>query len=135
MINNAGIVSGKKILENSDFMIKKTLEVNTLAHLYTIREFLPGMIKMNRGHVVSIASMAGTVGSPGLADYCASKFGAFGIDESLRTELKKIGSNIKTTCICPFYINTGMFEGAKGIRLFNILDQHWVVWRIITAIR
>jgi len=44
LINNAGIVSGKSILENSDFMIKKTIEVNTIAHLYTIREFLPDMI-------------------------------------------------------------------------------------------
>lgn len=44
LLNNAGIVSGKTILEISDFMMKKTLEVNTLAHLYTIREFLPDMI-------------------------------------------------------------------------------------------
>lgn len=37
LINNAGIVSGKKLLDNSDFMMKKVLEVNTLAHLYTMR--------------------------------------------------------------------------------------------------
>ena len=59
MINNAGIVSGKTILENSDFMMKKTLEVNTLAHLYTIREFLPDMIRSKKGHIVAIASVAG----------------------------------------------------------------------------
>lgn len=122
LINNAGIVSGKKILENSDFMMQKTLEVNTLSHLYTIREFMPDMIKNNRGHIVSIASVAGTIGSPGLADYCASKFGAFGIDESLRLECKKLNYNIKTTCICPFFINTGMFDGAKSRFPFKILD-------------
>ncbi len=44
LINNAGIVSGKKVLENSEFMIEKTLQVNTLAHLWTIRAFLPGML-------------------------------------------------------------------------------------------
>ena len=91
LINNAGIVSGKTILENSDFMMRKTLEVNTLAHLYTIREFLPDMLKIKKGHIVSTASVAGTVGTPGLSDYCASKFGAFAIDECLRTELKKNG--------------------------------------------
>ena len=37
LINNAGIVSGKSILELSDVMMKKTLEINTLSHLYTIR--------------------------------------------------------------------------------------------------
>lgn len=42
------------------------------------------MLKANVGHVVTIASMAGVVGSPGLVDYCASKSGAIGFDESLR---------------------------------------------------
>jgi all-trans-retinol dehydrogenase (NAD+) len=94
LVNNAGIVSGKNILENTDFMMKKTIEVNTLSHLYTIREFLPAMIRANKGHVVSVCSVAGTVGTPGLADYCASKFGAFAIDECLRLEIKKMGWNI-----------------------------------------
>jgi short-subunit dehydrogenase len=39
------------------------------------------------GHIVTIASVAGTVGVNGLVDYCASKFGAVGFDESLRMEL------------------------------------------------
>jgi all-trans-retinol dehydrogenase (NAD+) len=49
----------------------------------------------------------------GLGDYCASKFGAVGFNESLRMELKALKSNVRTTCICPYYINTGMFEGVK----------------------
>jgi all-trans-retinol dehydrogenase (NAD+) len=65
LVNNAGIVSGKPILEISDQMMKKTLEVNTLAHLYTIREFLPDMIRLNNGHVVSICSLAGVIATPG----------------------------------------------------------------------
>jgi len=65
LINNAGIVSGKPILEISDQMMKKTLEVNTLGHLYTIREFLPDMIRLNKGHVVSICSLAGVIATPG----------------------------------------------------------------------
>ena len=78
------------------------------------------MIKRNSGHVVTIASAAATVGVPTSADYSASKFAAFGFDESLRNEMRKIGANIKTTCICPYYINTGMFKGAKSkvIKLF-----------------
>jgi all-trans-retinol dehydrogenase (NAD+) len=116
-------------------MMRKTLEVNTLAHLYTIREFLPDMIKLNKGHVVTVCSLAGTVAVPGLGDYCASKFGAFAIDECLRLEMKKEGYNINTTCICPYYINTGMFDGVKTKWFAPILDQNWVTWRILTAIR
>jgi all-trans-retinol dehydrogenase (NAD+) len=59
LINNAGIVSGKSIMENSDFMIQKTIEVNTISHMWTIREFLPAMLKKDEGHIVSIASIAG----------------------------------------------------------------------------
>ena len=113
LINNAGIVSGKTTMELSEPMIERTIAVNTTSHLYTIREFMPDMIKNKRGHIVTIASMAGLAGIPGLSDYCASKFGAFAIDESIRLELKKSGDykNVKTTCICPYYINTGMFDG------------------------
>ena len=36
---------------------------------------------------------------------------AFGFNESLRLELKKLGkTGVKTTCVCPYFINTGMFE-------------------------
>lgn len=88
LINNAGIVSGKSTLELSDSMIEKTMQVNTIAHLYTIREFLPEMIAQKKGHIVTIASMAGITGVPGLSDYCASKYGAIAIDESVRLEMQ-----------------------------------------------
>lgn len=58
------------------------------------------MIKNNSGHIVTIASIAGHVGVCGLTDYCASKFGAVGFDESLRAEIK-----FKGYSKIPFYIN------------------------------
>jgi all-trans-retinol dehydrogenase (NAD+) len=42
------------------------------------------MIKNNEGHIVTIASVAGLIGSPGLLDYSSSKFGAVGFDDALR---------------------------------------------------
>lgn len=72
------------------------------------------MMKRNHGHIVNIASSAGLVGVTGLADYCASKFAAVGFDESLRFEMESLGKDgIHTTVVCPFFINTGMFDGAK----------------------
>lgn len=44
-----------------------------------------------------------------MTDYCASKFGAFGMMDALRSELKKDNKNIRTTVICPYFIDTGMF--------------------------
>lgn len=73
------------------------------------------MRKRNHGHIVTIASMAGITGCVQLVDYCASKFAAVGFTESLRVELQSEGlKNIKMTCVCPFFINTGMFEGAHS---------------------
>ena len=137
LINNAGIVSGQTTLNLSDQMIERTMAVNTTSHLHTIREFLPDMIANKKGHIVSIASMAGMAGIAGLTDYCASKWGAVAIDESLRGELKKNGhyGYVKTTCICPFFISTGMFEGAKNAFPMYILTPEEVVTRIIHAIR
>lgn len=45
LINNAGIVSGKKLLDNNTKLIEKTIAVNTTSHTYTLREFLPKMIE------------------------------------------------------------------------------------------
>ena len=132
LINNAGVVSGKTTLDLSDTMIERTMAVNAACHLYTIREFLPSMIKNKKGHIVSIASMAGLSGVPGLSDYCGSKFAAIGIDESVRLELLKHGhsSYVKTTCICPFFIDTGMFEGAKSAFPLYILTPDETVTRM-----
>ena len=80
----------------------------------TTKAFLPSMLENNHGQVVTIASSAGLFGVCGLGDYCASKFEAVGFDESLMMELgvtKKTG--VHTTVVCPFFINTGMFDGVK----------------------
>ncbi|XP_067048232.1 epidermal retinol dehydrogenase 2-like isoform X2 [Acropora muricata] len=137
LINNAGIVSGKKFLETEDWMIQKTMEVNTMAHFWTTKAFLPSMMVKNYGHVVTIASSAGFFGVPGLCDYCASKFGAAGFDESLNMELgalKKDGIN--TTVVCPYFMNTGMFEGVKTRfpHLLPILDPEWAAEKIVDAV-
>ena len=70
------------------------------------------MIEKNHGHIITIASSAGIFGVPGLIDYCASKFGAVGIHESLAAELQALKKDgITSTLVCPFYIDTGMFKG------------------------
>ena len=84
--------------------------------LQTLKSFLPSMLSRNHGHVVTIASMAGIVGVNGLIDYCASKFAAVGLNESLSSELDQLEkTGIHTTVVCPGYIKTGMFTGA-GIK-------------------
>ncbi len=136
LVNNAGVVSGKNLLEITPAEIERTFQVNTLALFWTSKAFLPGMLERDRGHIVTIASAAGLAGTSKLTDYCSSKFAAVGFDESLRVELKRQGSRIVTTVVCPFYTDTGMFEGVKTRfpRLLPILDPDYVVRRTVSAI-
>lgn len=48
VINNAGIVTGKRLLEASDAEIRRTFDLNTLALFWVTRAFLPGMLERDR---------------------------------------------------------------------------------------
>ncbi|HZK05172.1 MAG TPA: SDR family oxidoreductase [Actinomycetaceae bacterium] len=111
LINNAGVVSGKYLLELSEDEIERTFEVNVLAHYRTVRAFLPAMLERDRGLIVTVSSAGGLVGVPRMTDYCGSKFAAVGFAESMRVELRRRGSNVGTLLVCPYFIGTGMFEG------------------------
>ena len=136
LINNAGIVSGKTVTELSMEDIRKTMNVNFYGHVLFTKHYLPDMIKRNAGHIVNISSSAGLQGFPRAADYNASKFAEVGFTEALRLELKKLGVNgVKTTLVCPYVIDTGMFKGFKPLLLNPILKPDYVVKRIIKAVK
>ena len=138
LINNVGVVSGKSFLEISDKQIETSFNVNLLSFFWLTRSFLPDMIKENSGHIVNIASAAGLIGVAGLSDYSATKFGVFGFNESLRMELRKKKINgVKTTIVCPYYINTGMFKGVKSRFnfLLPILEEKYVCKKVIRSIQ
>ena len=135
LINNAGIVSGNSLLELTPEQIEATFEINTLAHFWTVKSFLPAMLKQNKGHIVTIASSAGLAGASKLVDYCSSKFAAVGFDEALRAELRAMKSKVRTTVICPFVANTGMFEGVrKRFFLLPVLKPEKVAYKTIRVI-
>ncbi|XP_050397408.1 protein dhs-3 isoform X2 [Patella vulgata] len=137
LVNNAGVVTGKKFLDCPDDLVIRTMDVNIMAHFWTAKCFLPGMIERNHGHLVNIASSAGFLGVTGLADYCASKYSAVGFDESMRFELNSQGkTGVHTTVVCPYFINTGMFDGVKTRFpfLLPILDPEYAVNKIMDAI-
>lgn len=136
VINNAGIITGKRLLEASDEEIRRTFELNTLALFWVTRAFLPGMLERDHGTIATIASAAGLAGVARQTDYSASKWAAVGFTESLRAELRADSSAVGTFVMCPFYIDTGMFEGAstKFPRLLPILKEQEVARSALTAI-
>uniref|UniRef100_A0A803SR91 Short chain dehydrogenase/reductase family 16C member 5 n=1 Tax=Anolis carolinensis TaxID=28377 RepID=A0A803SR91_ANOCA len=137
LINNAGVLKGKIFLDLLDSDMEETLEVNTTAHFWTCKAFLPAMIARNKGHLVSIASVSSLVASNKLTDYTASKAAAFGFLESLAFEMRAAGKKgIKTTIVCPYYVDTELVTGVQTTRpfLFPILDVGYVGKKIVDGI-
>ena len=125
LINNAGIVRGNGYFwENDPREMQMVMEINAIAPMLIAAEFLPGMIAAGGDcRLVNIASSAGLVSTPRLAVYCGSKWAATGWSDSVRLELEQAGhDHIKIATVCPTYINTGMFDGAKGILFTPTLE-------------
>jgi all-trans-retinol dehydrogenase (NAD+) len=140
LVNNAGVVRGNQYFWESDSGrdTRLTVAVNTLAPMYVARAFLPGMIAgSGEARLLNLASAAGFTANPRMAVYAASKWAVIGWSDSVRLELKQAGvEHVKVTTVCPYYVNTGMFDGAKSAPLLPILEPAHVVdeaWRAMCA--
>jgi len=111
VVNNAGVVHGKTITDLTAEEVHLTFGVNTLAHFWTLKAFLPNMIKLNSGHIITMASSMSFVGVAQMADYCASKAALASLNESLRYELDHIhkAPTVRTTIVCPGHTLTPLF--------------------------
>ncbi|KAJ1777077.1 hypothetical protein IW139_005601 [Coemansia sp. RSA 353] len=120
LVNNAGIVVGKLLLDMSDSEVNKVVDVNLTSHFHLIRQFLPAMIRRRRGHIVSIGSIVSFAGTPQATTYCATKGGVKLLHESLRREVasRYERNNIQFTIAYPGVADTGLF---KGLNLGNFL--------------
>ena len=103
LINNAGVVSGAPFEDLTEAQIRRTFAVNVLSLFWTTKAFMPALKKQQRAAIVTVASAAGIVAVARQTDYAASKFAAVGFTNSLRSELKKAGSHIRTLTVCPYY--------------------------------
>uniref|UniRef100_A0A915J042 Uncharacterized protein n=1 Tax=Romanomermis culicivorax TaxID=13658 RepID=A0A915J042_ROMCU len=95
------------------------------------------MMERNYGHLVTIASAAGLMPVNGLADYCASKYAAVGFHEAIDLEISAKGlDNVSLTLVCPYYIDTGMFQGVttKFPSILPIMDPEYASDKIVDAI-
>ncbi|KAI0268187.1 retinal short-chain dehydrogenase/reductase [Gloeopeniophorella convolvens] len=115
LVNNAGVVQGKLLLDLSPEDIRQTFDVNTLAHFWTLKAFLPDMIKNKAGHIMTVASVAGLVGMAQMTDYNASKAALISLHESLRYELDKRYKvpQIRTSLVLPGHILTPLFSTVR----------------------
>ena len=73
--------------------------MNVTGTFFASRAVLPEMIAAKRGAIVNVGSVAGLVGIPGMAAYCAAKGAIVNLTRQMAAEYAKHG--IRVNCVCP----------------------------------
>ena len=107
LVNSAGIGVGGTFADQDTKKIALQLDVNLRATLVITRESLQHL-RVSRGQVITLASIAGTIPTPGLAVYGATKAALIAWTTSLNREEAEHG--IRATAISPGFVATRMTE-------------------------
>jgi len=112
--NNAGIEGViTPLAEYSEELWDKVMDVNLKGSFLGLRYVLPVMIAQKKGAIVNTASVAGTVGAPGMAAYSASKHAIIGLTRTAAGEVGKQG--VRVNAVCPGPINTRMIHSLEAM--------------------
>jgi len=104
LINNAGRGIFNYIENGSRKEWDEVISLNLTGLIHCTNLAVRMMISQRSGHIINISSVAGRIGIPGWAVYCATKWAVIGFSESIRKELIKY--NIRVTVIEPGVVST-----------------------------
>jgi NAD(P)-dependent dehydrogenase (short-subunit alcohol dehydrogenase family) len=107
LVNNAGIYRAAATLDVTEEHWDTIMAINARAVFFTTQAVLPTMIARHRGTIVSVASMAGKIGSPANLPYNVSKAAVISMTKSLA--LAHAADGIRVYCVCPGYVETDMW--------------------------
>jgi NAD(P)-dependent dehydrogenase (short-subunit alcohol dehydrogenase family) len=107
LVNSAGLGIGGTVDSLQTKHIDLQLGVNLRGLLLVTREALP-LLKEGRGWIVNLASIAGTIPTPGLAVYGATKAAVIAVTRSQNAELDGFG--VRSIALCPGFVDTPMAQ-------------------------
>ena len=108
LVANAGITKDGLLLRMKDEDFERVLDVNLGSYFRLARAASKGMMKRRLGRIIAITSVVGVTGTPGQANYAASKAGMIGFTKSIAQELASRG--ITANCIAPGFIVSPMTD-------------------------
>ena len=125
LFNNAGVGRGGWIEEMKDDDIDLVIDVNLKGVINGVNAALPLLRETAGARIVNVASVAGVVGAPRLAVYCATKFGVRGLTEALDAEFSRYG--VRVTSLMPWFVDTAILDNAaeqdSNRRLRDVLNE------------
>ncbi|MDP9117034.1 MAG: SDR family oxidoreductase [Actinomycetota bacterium] len=133
LVNNAGIMPLALLDEESEDTTARQIAINLAAVIFGTRQAMQRMKPRGCGHIVNVASVAGKIGAPGGATYCATKHGVVGLCEAVYYELR--GSGVDISCVMPTIVTTELAAGLKQTRLSSQVKPEDVAQAIVAALR
>lgn len=104
LINNAGVSQRSKAIDTDLSVYRQLMEIDYFGVVALNQVVMPKMIERGEGHIVTVASVAGKVGSKLRSGYSGAKFAVVGYMDCLRAEMAE--HNIQVTSILPGFVNT-----------------------------
>jgi meso-butanediol dehydrogenase/(S,S)-butanediol dehydrogenase/diacetyl reductase len=108
LVNNAGIYRAAATLDVTEEHWDAIMTINAKAVFFASQAVLPTMIAQKGGSIVSLASMAGKIGSKTNLPYNASKAAVISMTKSLA--LAHAADGIRVNCVCPGFVETDMWS-------------------------
>ncbi len=116
LVNNAGVGVGAPVADIATKRLDMQLDINLRSIVLFYRECVGLLKEAGAEHrnalVVNTSSISGKRGEAWLSVYSASKHGVVGWTEAMNKELG--GEGIKSTALCPAFVDTPMTDFAKG---------------------
>ena len=108
LINNAGITRDTLLMRMTDEQFDEVINTNLRSCFKMCRAAIMPMMKNRFGRIINMASIIGTIGGPGQANYAASKGGMIAMTKSIAAEVASRG--ITANAIAPGFIKTPMTD-------------------------
>lgn len=115
LINNAAVVNGKGLMEQSSEEVERTFRINTLSHFHMNKLFLRPILDKSShgGTIVTVSSVLAHLGAAHLSAYAASKAALLGYNAALTAELASTAPQVKAILVAPGQLDTQMFGNVK----------------------
>lgn len=121
LVNNAGITRDNLMLRMKEEEWGDIMSTNLTSVFRLSKACLKGMMKARKGRIISIASVVGSTGNAGQANYAAAKAGVVGFSKSLAQEIGSRGVTVNV--VAPGFIDTDMTKELSDDQRNNLLQN------------